>query len=326
MTTEGGFQKKLLGEITIGGEACCCTPQELDDQIRGKVLAQCFLEDLGTFYFVFEEDDPNNAEQSAVYLKFYNDEDEELYTSYEPVFYRKKNTRDTCVAVSHNTFLFPEWTVAVNDDWREPICTQLPSNGTLRNAIMDILSTQTSIHKTGLSRIRSSADTDFSLESEDGETVKVHKSVMEGLWPFFRGMVDSKMEESTHKNVKLSVPKSTLEEIVRYLYGEELELQFEDAANLIVSAQMYDLPELLELATKEVKKVEMSIEQAVYLWRKSFEARNEDVRDYASKRISKLMTEIDDFNDKIEHLEKIELVSLFQDISVALNVKRRKTE
>lgn len=259
-------------------------------------------------------------------MKFYNSDDEELHTSHASVFSRRRGSQDICVAVSHNTFLFHNLVAAMNDDWSSVNCTQLPTDSTVKNAMIDILSGQTSIHKTGLSRIRSSADTDFTLQSEDGEKVQVHKSVMEGLWPFFRGMVDSKMEESTHKNVKLSMPKSTLEEVVRYLYGEELQFHFEDAANLVVSAQLYDLPELLERATKKIKGVTMTLEQALYLWKKSFEAQNLNVRNYASKRISKLMTEIDDFNDKIEHLEKNELLVLFQDVSQALSAKRQKIE
>lgn len=282
---------------------------------------------MGTFYFVFgneDEDDEEDPEQSQVFLKFYNSENQELYNSHVTVFCRKRGSQDTCVTISHNTFLFDSCFVTMNDDWSSVNCTQLPTNGTMKNAMIDILSGPTSIQKTGLSLIRSSADTDFSLESDDGEKVPVHKSVMEGLWPFFRGTVDSIMEEATHRNVKLSMPKSTLEQVVRYLYGEELQLQIEDAANLIVSAQMYDWPELLELAAKKIKEVTMNREQAVYLWRKSFEAHNQGTRNHASRRTSKLLTETDDFNTKIEHLEKNELLSLFQDVSQALYVKRQK--
>ncbi|KAG5366419.1 hypothetical protein CJU89_0843 [Yarrowia sp. B02] len=126
--------------------------------------------------------------------------------------------------------------------------------------------------------------------------------------------MDSNMKEATQKTVKLPMAKKTLEVILQYLYGERLNLTFGDAARLIVFAQMYDLPELLELATAFT----------VYLWRKSFEAQNDDVREYASKRIEELRPEVEDFDAKIEHLDKTELIAFFSDVSYTMS-KRRKT-
>ncbi|KAG5355085.1 hypothetical protein CJU89_6910 [Yarrowia sp. B02] len=192
-------------------------------------------------------------------------------------------------------------------------------------SIVDHLSDLTSVHREGLARIRETSEPDFALESAEGDKVQVHRSVMEGQWPFFRGMVNSNMQEASDKVVKLDMPKSTLDALVRYLYGERLALAFQDAANLIVSAQLYDLPELVDLATRRIFNESMNITQAVYLWHKSYEADNDELRGFAARVISEQMADMDDINDEVEHLKKNELVTLMHDISVATS-KRRKVE
>lgn len=81
---------------------------------------------------------------------------------------------------------------------------------------------------------------------------------------------------------------------------------------------MYNLPELLDIATTEVKSVAHTIQQAIYLWRKAFEAKNEDVRGYSAGKIEGLIPKTSDFNGEIESLEKSEVVSLFSDVAVAM--------
>ncbi|KAG5360696.1 hypothetical protein CJU89_3777 [Yarrowia sp. B02] len=193
-------------------------------------------------------------------------------------------------------------------------------NSSKRNSMVEFLAktasavnSLTTIHETGLSQIRGTADTDFTLECDGGAKIQVHRAVLEGLWPFFKRMMDSNMKEETQKKLKLPMPRSTLEALLRYMYGEDLDFEFRDAANLIVFAQMYDIPELLELADGEVECTPMDIGQAIYVWRKSFEAQNEDVRDYASSRREELMPEVEDFDGEIVNLKKVELIALFSD-------------
>lgn len=140
---------------------------------------------------------------------------------------------------------------------------------------------------------------------------------MEALWPFFKGMVESNMQESSDKRVKLSMPNSTMDVLVRYLYGEKLNLQLEDAANLIVSAQMYNLP-VLDIATTKVKSVTPAIQQATSLWRKAFEAKSEDIMGYYAGKIVSLIPRTSDFSAQIATLENSEVASFFSDVAVAM--------
>lgn len=240
------------------------------------------------------------------------------------IFSCKRTSTDDSVALNQNLFLFSNCLIALDDEWKHRVFQNIYDD--TKTLMTDFLLDQTSVHKSGLSRIRKDATSDFTLKPEQGEDINVHKSVMEGMWPFFKGMLDSNMKEVAEGYVKLPISESTLQVIVRYLYGEELSLEFDDAANLIVFAQMYDLSELLEIATATVKQCAPSIEQAVLLWQKSFEANNEDMRNFASRHIKTLMAEVDDFHDKIDHLEKAQLVCLLQDLSQIMSNKRVKLE
>lgn len=316
-TTSIASSAKSIKDLSIGGNTMPCTREEFDKQIEGKVRAKCPLKDVGTFYFVYGEADPMDTRGwYRIYIKFYNDEENVVHTSsFSPVI-STGGCYHTGVAIDQNTFTFDNCLVTLTKTWSS--CNYAKLSDQSKSALIGHLSKQTTVHKDGLSRIREVADSDFTLESDDGSTVSVHKSVLEGLWPFFKGMVDSKMEETTNKRVKLNMPKSTMDVLVRYLYGEDLNLQFDDAANLIVYAQMYDLPELLDLATEKVKQMTLSIQQAIYLWRKAFEAKNESVRAYSANKIEGLIPETKNFNAQIESLEKIELLSLFSDAAAAM--------
>lgn len=146
------------------------------------------------------------------------------------------------VAVTQNVFLFKEFLVSLDKTWRYS-CYQFGDQVKLEMA--DYLCDRTTAQKTGLAQIKETAEPDFTLECDEEQTAGVHRCILEGLWPYFQGMMGSNMKEVAEKRIKLSMPKSTLEALLRYLYGEKLSLEFNDAANLIVYAQMYELTELL---------------------------------------------------------------------------------
>ncbi|KAG5357819.1 hypothetical protein CJU89_4295 [Yarrowia sp. B02] len=178
--------------------------------------------------------------------------------------------------------------------------------------------TPASIQKDGLSRVRGGIEGDYTLKSREGETIKVHKAVVAPLWPFFKGLLDSDMKEASENEAELKVPTSTLEVIVRYLYGQDLELSFPDAANLVVAAQMYDLPELLEIAIEKITKTTIDLTEAVMAWRLGFEAKNPVVRKHCAGKVKSLMPTSDNFAEQIDDLSKEELQYLLHDISVSM--------
>lgn len=317
-----------LARIAFRPGATSCAGDNFLKNIRDNAHCERKLGGFGTFYLYYTHPVAPGDKKWCLRLAFFSEESKQIYTSSVAVFASEKIPGSRMTVIDMSTFLVDNALVKMNEDWSNWSYRQLDSQTVAE--ITDHLCHQsglhTSIHKTGLAQIHENAESDFCLKSEDGQPIRVHKTVLEGLWPFFRGMVESKMKEVAQKCVKLPVPKSTLDVMVRYFYGEDLELELDDAANLIVAAQMYDLPELLDIAVTKVKSEEMDVSQAVYVWQKSFEAQNEDLRSVASKRIEELMPDTDNFDDSIQHLAKKQLVCLFQDISTAMPSKRRKGE
>lgn len=316
----------LIAKIMIAEDTAEYTGDEFFEQYKDSLHCEAKHEGVGTFYLYYSHLTSDGARwwmklalQTASNM---------VYSTKTPLFASERIPGCRMSVIDTATFLVDNSLLKTNDRWCGWTYQELHPQtvAAMTNHLCHLSGLHTSIHKTGLAQIHQTAESDFSLKSEDGKEVKVHKTVLEGLWPFFRGMVESKMKEVTQKCVKLPIPKSTLDVLVRYFYGEALELELEDAANLIVAAQMYDLPELLEIATTKVESEEMEMAQAVYVWQKSFEAQNEDLRDHASKRIEALMPDTENFDDSIQHLAKKQLVCLLQDISTAMSSKRRKVK
>lgn len=300
-----------------------------DASIKDRVHAVCTLGDLGEIYFVMEEpneDDPEGLRR--VNLAYYNGRKGESIHSRHPVFITTEQY-EKVVAINPTTFLFTSgannqgFLLIMDEDWTKGIVQTFSHETT--QAVREMYTTVSS-PKSRLSKIRHGSEGDFSLSSDDGEVVKVHKSVMVGLWPFFKAMMDSEMTEAQSGEMKLPMPHSTLETIVRFMYDEDLELGFDDAARMVVFADMYELPELLEVAVERVKREDMSIKQTVFLWQRCFEAKNDGLRKYASGKLEKMMSKVtaEVYDEEIEGLEKDELSCLFKDVCLGLGEKQRK--
>lgn len=290
-------------------------------RIKGKIHTTCTVPHVdGPFYFTYD-DVPDEPSKRKIQVRYFNDSLQQEHKSV-PVFI--SNAGSSCIALDVSTFLFTSdsggYLVVLSGSWSYASITAF--NLDTRDQLVNLYTSRsntsttntTSIQKDGLSRIRSASEGDFSLKSEEGEVLKVHKAVMVAMWPFFETMVKSEMKEATENNVDLPIPTSTLETIVKYLYGEELDVEFDDAARLVVSSQMYDLPELLDIAVDKIKQTAMDVSQAVLVWRQSFEAKNDDLKIYAAGKLDALMPNMTTFRDELKDLNKDELLTLLQDL------------
>lgn len=303
-----------------------CTQEEFDADIKGNTYATCDMPDGEIFYFVFGEPSPSRPDRHRVYITFYDKEGGIRYSNKSCGFSAEKSgALGVIEPLGYTHFLIMEQgcqnLVVLSDDWSSATYTRLDAGvlealgAVARKYNAD---TQTSIQKTGLSRLREGSEGDFRLKSREGDEIKVHKAVMAPLWPFFQGLLDSKMKEASDNVVELDTTKSTLEVIVRYLYGQELELTFPDAARLLVAAQMYDLPELLKIAVEKVISFNMDIEQAIMAWRLAFEAKNEKVQHHCAAKVHALMSMCTDFSQEVDDLSKEEIQQLFHDVSLSM--------
>lgn len=306
-----------------------CTQEEFDAAIDGKVYSSCDLNDK-TFYFVYGED-TGIAENPAVHkiiLTCYDKQKGVRITSGRTCFFRAAAKTEKSEAISTHTFLVMNGPgaqlVSFTDNWDRSSVIDIDTTLSNFNGLSKVLrglqsaNAQTSVQKNGLCRIREGLEGDFSLTSREGEVINVHKAVVAPLWPFFDALVKSEMKETKENEVKFDIPKSTLEVIVRYLYGQDLGLEFSDAARLVVAAQMYDLSELLEISVKQVTLSSMTLEQAIFAWKLGFEAKNDKIRTHCAEEVHSMMSDCNDFADKVDELTKEELQYLMHDLAFAI--------
>lgn len=299
------------------------TREAFDAEIKDNIHSSCVLWGVGEFYFVYGDYQASSTiKRREVHLYFYNEALKQKHSSPDYLFYHQV-VPGKSLAINENTFFFDGFAwgyiLTLRDNWRSPVYEQFGND--IQQRLADFYNPQTSIQKKGLAKIRLGSPGDFVLVSEEGTEIKVHKSVMIALWPFFAKMMQSNMKEATDNELELPMPKAVLDEIVGYLYGHYIYPPFDVAAQLVVFAQMYDLPELLDMAIKKVKSVNMKIGQAILLWQKSFEAGNDELKVYAASKLHKAMPNMSNFNEQIEGLEKDQLISLFQDLCIAMAKK-----
>ncbi|RDW23525.1 hypothetical protein B0I72DRAFT_142442 [Yarrowia lipolytica] len=158
-----------------------------------------------------------------------------------------------------------------------------------------MLTGHTTIQESGLSLVRTKCAPNFSIKGSDEETVEVFTPVLTAVWPFFETML--------------------IEAMLRYLHGQDLNLHFDEAVELVMVAQMYQLPELLAIVERFFRSFDTAITQAMILWRKCCAAGNDELRGLAVSQIQMLMSNTLSFSESINELSRDEMMLLLRDLA-----------
>lgn len=141
-----------------------------------------------------------------------------------------------------------------------------------------------------LSEIRKMTDdADFHIECLDNVRIPVHSLVLKTYWPFFRTMMQNNCAESNEKVLELDYPADWIEAMVSFIYGQDVEMSFEQATGLIEVAEKYQLLELANMATEEIvgsPKDSITLEAALTGWKRAFKAQNDIVMTFLAGQIA----------------------------------------
>lgn len=143
-----------------------------------------------------------------------------------------------------------------------------------------------------LSEVRKmSDDVDFHIECLDGVRIPVHSLILKTYWPFFKAMMQNDCVESNDKVLKLDYPADWVEVLVSFIYGQDVKMDFEQATGLLIVAEMYQLPKLVEMATEEIMSSSssndsISLEDALTGWKRAFEAHNDQVTAFLAGKVA----------------------------------------
>lgn len=121
---------------------------------------------------------------------------------------------------------------------------------------------------------------DFSIVCGDDHKIPVHSLVLKTYWPYFDSMMENDCQESSEKVLKLDYPKEWVEKLVSYVYGEVLDLTFDELTGLAYLGELYQLPEMVDMLAKEIMDIgpDMSLEEVILAWKRTFPVKNQSLK------------------------------------------------
>ncbi|KAG5360711.1 hypothetical protein CJU89_3797 [Yarrowia sp. B02] len=305
----------------------CHSEEEFDTYLAEQELcSQCEVDGLGTVYFVFRDASKEHPGERNVHALFFDQDIEAIMES--ECFLLSTNGPLSSFAISAYCYLFCDGKntllCQLDSGWSLSYTVMIPSDK--MNEVANFLSGQTSVNRDGLRKLRYEYPSDFTIKCAGGEEIAVHKAVLSSVWPFCKSMLESDMKEVSENTLELDYPKATVEGMVKYLYGEKLDMSGENAIELFVLGQMYELPELMKLSKQHLNQQQpgMKLQEALWTWRKCYEAKNETLRALVAEDVHKLLAGVEDFANEVRGMSKEEMMFLMQDLSVFMVRKKRK--
>ncbi|KAJ5079457.1 hypothetical protein M0811_04478 [Anaeramoeba ignava] len=97
---------------------------------------------------------------------------------------------------------------------------------------------------------------DFEIICEQNQTsFKTHKSILSSRSHYFKSLFNSKMKEyQENKLILKDVSSSILFSILNYLYSGKIEINLENAIQILIFSSKYLIDELIEISSKFIKK------------------------------------------------------------------------
>jgi speckle-type POZ protein len=96
---------------------------------------------------------------------------------------------------------------------------------------------------------------DLKIKTRDGVTLNVHKAILMARSPVFLTMLKTNMKELGTKTVKIEdFDSKSMQELLRFIYCEEVQDLKEIAKDLIYAAEKYEVNQLKEICIEELSK------------------------------------------------------------------------
>ncbi|KAG5359090.1 hypothetical protein CJU90_3823 [Yarrowia sp. C11] len=125
---------------------------------------------------------------------------------------------------------------------------------------------------------------------EKGEEIRVHTQILAALWPYFAKMM-SNDKEKTERIMRIDYPKDWVARLILSIYKQQVAvISFDEATGLLILADVYLLPDSSEEAIHHIKQLvdeETSSEDLLLGWKRSREARNDEMKRFFASTIAK---------------------------------------
>ncbi|KAJ5068564.1 btb/poz domain-containing protein [Anaeramoeba ignava] len=129
---------------------------------------------------------------------------------------------------------------------------------------------------------------DFEIICEQNQTsFKTHKSILSSRSEYFKSLFKSKMKEyQENKMILKDVSSSILSSILNYFYSGKIEINLENAIEILIFSSKYLIDELIEICSKFIKN-NLQFETIVDILKLSETMNLNQLIDYSYKFISK---------------------------------------
>ncbi|KAJ5079244.1 pep-cterm sorting domain-containing protein [Anaeramoeba ignava] len=160
---------------------------------------------------------------------------------------------------------------------------------------------------------------DFEIICEQNQTsFKTHKSILSSRSQYFKSLFDSKMKEyQENKLILKDVSSSILFSILNYFYSGKIEINLENAIQILIFSSKYLIDELIEICSNFIKK-NLQIETIVDVLKLSESMNFNELIDSSYKFISENFKEFIKTSFFLE-LEENHLNSILSNNKIPIN-------
>lgn len=299
-----------------------CSLADFHAYLDDNLAESCTITGVGTYHLVFEPiSSICNFHYYRVRVVHYDIESQSRYSSAgtDFIWLRKRRKNPRCEAFTPNLFVCEtdaaRFLIYLTWDWGQLGVTQIDS----LKIDYELFDEVDSVPISHLAKVRTRSATDFLLISKERGEIYVHQLVLEGLWPHFHQLMESRRKNDNGGFISwyIPFPETTIEIAVRFFYQQSLNMDMYNAAELIDFCNVYDLPELLNVVIATVKEAEehITMREAVYLWQKAFEVEMGEMVQYAALAVCYLLPSFynrvdisDDSEDEEWYLDDVDSV------------------
>lgn len=138
-----------------------------------------------------------------------------------------------------------------------------------------------------LKNVRSSINKDFEIQCKDCVSIPVHSGVLAAFWPWFKTMLDNECVVTEKKSLQLDYDSEVVEILIKDLYGQDIELDFETCLPLLEITGMYQLPELAATVYEHIllSEQDLDLEDCVNGWKSARLGDHEQAKTFFAKLV-----------------------------------------
>lgn len=198
--------------------------------------------------------------------------------------YQEEDSQDTIGDIQNHRFR-PHMSSPLASESEPNLLSREPSSSLYRQSSAMNLDRSQSVNSNRSNSLISEHSDSNRMEDSDLPTftvsspIKVHMMVLFARWPHFSRIMSSQMTEFHNRKLYIPEPVAWVRKLVEFMYRDSIDgCTIEEAAGLLILANLYELPRLRTLCIECISKLGITDNNAVIVWHRAMEADEEVIR------------------------------------------------